>query len=162
LAGGPAGNVIAYNFGTGFFQLSGGLQNLALPDLEMHNPHPWFNLAEGNVGPQFMPDGVHGSSSHNTFYRNWAKGTQEICTPNNETRGPVSCAGANGHLAFQALRAIVIDYKSNDSNIVGNVIGSSELTSLGVPLTAQLIAPSNRPYTGVGSGLNFGYCNAGD
>jgi hypothetical protein len=161
LGWGAAGNVIGYNYGTGFFQvISGSLKNLTLPIVEMHSPHPQFNLIEGNVGPQFLPDGVWGSSSHNTVFRNWMKGTQFICSPTDNSRGTVNCS--NGHWAYQAARAMEIDFGSTRDNFVGNIVGSGEMAGLSGTLVSQIIAPTYRPYDGVAYGWTFGYDNAGD
>lgn len=40
-----------------------------------HNFHPSLNLIEGNVMPGHQSDGYHGSSSHNTIFRNWTPGS---------------------------------------------------------------------------------------
>jgi len=42
-----------------------------------HGPHSSFNLYEGNVSPKFQADGYHGSSSHDTLFRNWLHGTSD-------------------------------------------------------------------------------------
>ncbi len=39
-----------------------------------HNAHPSLNIFEGNISAGHQSDGYHGSSSHNTFFRNWHKG----------------------------------------------------------------------------------------
>lgn len=57
-SGGSNNNVIAYNFTE---------DNTSYH----HNAHPSLNIFEGNVGKRHQSDGYHGSSSHNTFYRNW-------------------------------------------------------------------------------------------
>lgn len=51
--------VIAYNYAEGS------------EFIDFHNAHPSLNLIEGNFGPSMKSDGYHGSSSHNTVYRNW-------------------------------------------------------------------------------------------
>lgn len=57
--------VIGYNFSTG--TVSG-----------FHNAHPSLNLIEGNAAANHHSDGYHGSSSHNTLYRNWFKDGNSI------------------------------------------------------------------------------------
>jgi hypothetical protein len=42
-----------------------------------HGAHSSFNLYEGNVSPKFQSDGYHGSSSHDTLFRNWFHGTSD-------------------------------------------------------------------------------------
>ena len=58
-SGNSNNNVIAYNFSDqGTFTI-------------FHNTHPSLNLIEGNIAYAHQSDGYHGSSSHNTIYRNW-------------------------------------------------------------------------------------------
>lgn len=42
-----------------------------------HGAHSSYNLYEGNVSPKFQADGYHGSSSHDTIFRNWLHGTSD-------------------------------------------------------------------------------------
>ena len=42
-----------------------------------HGAHSSFNLYEGNVSPKFQADGYHGSSSHDTLFRNWFHGSSD-------------------------------------------------------------------------------------
>jgi hypothetical protein len=58
-SGNSTNTYIAYNYAVG--------TGLSI----FHNAHPSLNLVEGNVGPTHQSDGYHGSSSNNTFYRNW-------------------------------------------------------------------------------------------
>jgi hypothetical protein len=60
-SGNSNNNVIAYNFSDqGIFT-------------NFHNTHPSLNLIEGNIAYTHQSDGYHGSSSHNTIYRNWMR-----------------------------------------------------------------------------------------
>lgn len=81
-SGGAIGNVVGYNY---------------LPDIRFddpwwmigapvpnHSAHPSMNLWEGNIGPQIAADFIHGSSSHQTFFRCRSEGwKEEIATSNN-------------------------------------------------------------------------------
>lgn len=58
--GNACNSVFAYNYATG---ASGSY---------FHNFHPSLNLVEGNVMAGHQSDGYHGSSSHNTIFRNWS------------------------------------------------------------------------------------------
>jgi hypothetical protein len=42
-----------------------------------HGAHSSFNLYEGNISPKFQADGYHGSSSHDTIFRNWLHGSSD-------------------------------------------------------------------------------------
>lgn len=61
------GNVFAYNF----LLNTNGLTEI----ISNHGAHSAYNLWEGNISGRFMSDGYHGSSSHDTVYRNWLHGT---------------------------------------------------------------------------------------
>ena len=43
----------------------------SLAETQAHGAHPFMNLFEGNVYPNFEFDFAHGSSSHNTLFRNY-------------------------------------------------------------------------------------------
>jgi len=61
-SGNSNNTVIAYNYvDTGYLSI-------------FHNAHPALNLVEGNAGPTHQSDGYHGSSSNNTFFRNYFTG----------------------------------------------------------------------------------------
>jgi hypothetical protein len=161
---GAVGNVIAYNYMTGNFDQNSG--NALYTNVSMHGAHPQFNLIEGNVGAQFYPDSVWGSSSHNTAFRNWMTGTTMVCNPLSG-RGTVSCSGGNGHWAFQAARGMQIASLSTSFNFVGNVAGSAAQAALKntggnpIPQVASLKWSANRDYE-TAYGWTFGYSNLSD
>jgi hypothetical protein len=69
---GSAGNVFAYNC---------SFQSLMVPkvlgiDISIHSSHPIMNLFEGNLLDKAVADFHHGSSSHNTLFRNRIRGIQ--------------------------------------------------------------------------------------
>jgi len=45
------------------------------PTLDEHRSHTWMNLLEGNVTSKIQLDNVWGSGSHDTMFRNYARGT---------------------------------------------------------------------------------------
>jgi hypothetical protein len=68
LEGGPAGNVIAYNFVTNVIYND---PEWTQPALAQHAPHPMMNLIEGNhFASRIISDFTWGSASHNTYFRN--------------------------------------------------------------------------------------------
>ena len=171
---GSAGNVIAYNYMFGNFDSNG--YNFLMPDLNIHGAHPMFNLWEGNIGFHFHPDSIWGSHSHNTAFRNWAKGTTKICSPLSG-RGTVSCIGANGYYAFQGNRAYDIDFLGSSYNLIGNVAGSTEMANLKIsggstplPQTDRVVAvcgpspcgPSSRSYDQASYAYSLGYGESSD
>lgn len=68
LEGGPAGNVIAYNFVTNVIYND---PEWTQPALAQHAAHPMMNLIEGNhFAARIISDYTWGSASHNTYFRN--------------------------------------------------------------------------------------------
>jgi hypothetical protein len=162
---GASGNVIAYNFCEGNFDSR--VSYCLFADLSVHGAHPMFNLWEGNVGGMLNPDSYWGSSSHNTGFRNWMKGTTKICNPI-DGRGPVqkdSC-----WWAIQNNRAIALDFACQYYSLLGNVVGSDEMLNLTyynngtrkIPAFSQCVAPATRSYDNATYGFSFGYASSGD
>jgi hypothetical protein len=69
-----------------------------------HGPHSSLNLYEGNVSPKFQADGYHGSSSHDTVFRNWLHGSSDKTS--------------------QFWICVSLNRFSRAYSIVGNVLGS--------------------------------------
>ena len=105
---GACGNVIGYNYIDNSF---GSAQNHLSADLNLnHGAHPFMNLVEGNIFDHLVSDIIHGSSSHNTVFRNYSRGSRE---------------GKTG-----ALRAVSIAAWNRYVNIVGNVLGTPGLSTI--------------------------------
>lgn len=99
---GSSGNVYAYNFEANGTSDSG--QN---PGMNTHGVHPTFNLFEGNVcEDKVLADWTHGSSSHNTVFRN-------------------RVTGENG--TGDSRTVISVEYYNRYWNIVGNILGTPSL-----------------------------------
>ena len=168
---GASGNVIAYNYMDGDFDQ--GSTNVTMYPIAFHGAHPEYNLFEGNVATMVNDDCIWGSSSDETFFRNWFTGTTLICSPINNTRATITCSpvgtygdsGANAWWAVQANRPIDLGYLSTADNMAGNVVGSSQLLSL-MSMTKMLVWSSgvNRAYDSMAYGysLGFGGGGAGD
>ena len=162
---GASGNVMAYNFSDGNFKEFA--QNCMMTDMTFHGAHPMFNLWEGNVAISFTPDSYWGSSSHNTAFRNWLKGTTKVNPPYNG-RGVEDTV--NGHWACQNTRAIALDYANRYYNLVGNVAGSPEMLAVTyynngtqpIPAAPMTLAPQYRSYDNLLNGYSFGYASSGD
>jgi len=74
---GAMGNVYGYNYSLESIMddssyLSG--------DIQTHGGHNTFNLFEGNIVSKIHTDYTHGSSSYNTFFRNYVKGDSDALT----------------------------------------------------------------------------------
>jgi hypothetical protein len=103
---GTSGNVISYNYLIDPYM---GEDHNYLPDGRTHDAHPYMNLLEGNIWPQYELDHVHGSSSHNTLFRDY----YNLTSTNPDTGTPMT----NGRFAAN------VAYYANYTNILGNVIG---------------------------------------
>jgi len=100
-----AGNVIDYNFdvdnaysGTGYI----------VPPFFQHSGGDVFNLWEGNIGPGYSTDNIHGTHHLETVYRNVLPGWQSQCL---------------GGSCFVQTTPITLTAGSRYMNIVGNVLG---------------------------------------
>lgn len=80
-SGGAVGNVVGYNhlpdirFDDPWWLIGGPSIN--------HSAHPSMNLWEGNIGPQISGDFIHGSSSHQTFFRCRSTGWKDAAATSN-------------------------------------------------------------------------------
>jgi hypothetical protein len=108
--GGGSGCAVLYNYSNDNYEGDGG--TLLSEDITAnHGFHPHMNLFEGNFSSKLTADITHGSSSHNTFFRNWIMGKRN--TP-----------------AFDwGIWGIDIQQWNRYYNIIGNVIGLSSWTT---------------------------------
>lgn len=104
---GGSGNVYAYNYELNDYM---GEYHNSLPETEGHGAHPYMNLWEGNVTPNWEWDFAHGSSSDNTMFRNYV----DMVNADPDTNQPMT----------GGLIALNIAYYSNYNNVVGNVLGT--------------------------------------
>lgn len=166
---GAAGNVVSYNYSQGNFDNSqspgncnpGTGQCVLLSAFLHHGAHPQFNLWEGNVGEQLYLDSVWGTSSHDTSFRGWYKGTSRICSPYLFGTAGRATVTAPCNYAFQAARATQISQLSKYDNFVGDVWGSSEQSGI-ASAVAVITAPTNRAYDGTVYNATFGYGESSD
>jgi hypothetical protein len=99
---GASGNVFAYNY-----ELDGISDSNENPGMNTHGVHTYMNLFEGNYcEDKMLADWTHGSSSHNTMFRNRVTG--ENVNSNNDSRCTTS-----------------IEYYNRYWNIVGNILGKN-------------------------------------
>ena len=103
---GAAGCVFAYNYSFDTFQDDGWLA----PDIMIHGAHATMNLFESNYATKIDGDFTHGSSSYNTFFRNYTSRT------------------TNAEAISNNRYCINMDVTQSYQNFVGNVLGSSGLS----------------------------------
>ena len=133
---GTWGNVIAYNYMVGDFDNSAPSANFG--SVTWHGANPMFNLVEGNIGTLFGQDSIWGSNTNNTFFRNWARGTDYTCNSTALGRNTVTCtplgyptqSGANGWIKYQTTNTINPTFETFNVNLVGNVLGSDQLLAV--------------------------------
>jgi hypothetical protein len=103
---GSSGNVYGYNYMIDPYM---GEYTNSLAETQSHGAHVFMNLWEGNTVPNVEFDNAHGSSSHNTLFRNYIDLTAiNPATGTNQTGG---------------VFALAIAYDSNYANVFGNVVG---------------------------------------
>lgn len=112
---GSAGNVIAYNLITNV--LSDPPTNAMKAAIFVHSGHPQMNLFEGNIGNSFLADFFHGSSSHQTVFRNWFYGSETWTT--------------------SSRRSVEIDTTNRFYSVIGNILGKPGLTGF-----YEVVAPA--------------------
>jgi PKD repeat protein len=103
LGEGSQGCVHAYNYATNItFSLN---PSWMTPALSSHSTHTMMNLWEGNFATTAVSDQEHGSSSHNTYFRNRISGWQINKSQNTST--------------------LIFNAKNRFMNVVGNVLGTA-------------------------------------
>jgi parallel beta-helix repeat protein len=101
---GATGNAIIYNYTPRLGRASRTW--LAEGAISNHGPHGIMNLFEGNIFQKFQNDGYHGSTSHDTLFRNQLHGIDA------------------GGMEFER-RIVNLCRGSYYASLVGNIIGDS-------------------------------------
>jgi len=100
------GNVVGYNFSDSMFARDDPTAGWLMADLiGNHCAHPYMVLFEGNMSAQISNDNIHGSSSHQTYFRN-----------------AIDRQHAN-YVHTNNLVDIVFAANNRFMNVVGNVLG---------------------------------------
>jgi hypothetical protein len=100
------GNVIAYNYMDRMYGSEYPGASWLMADLSLnHCAHPFMNLWEGNMVSQISGDNIHGSSSHQTFFRNYVDRQHE------------------GYVHTSNILDVVFAATNRYMNVVGNVLG---------------------------------------
>jgi len=105
---GAEGNVAGYNVGINTFYTSspGWFQ----ASFYIHAGGDAMNLWEGNIGPGFNSDSVHGTHHFETLFRNYLSGDQALC---------------DGAVCYNQTVPISAAASSRYFNIIGNVLGTA-------------------------------------
>lgn len=157
---GCAGNVIAYNYSTNSYHHNDVEANLEwmIQDFSYHNAHAQFNLFEGNIGTQYHPDSLHGSSSHNTALRNRFMGRNYYCPPLN-SNGALDCA--SGFYETDNEAATTFAPTTSTNNLVGNILGYSGMSGTYLITADDGWNNAEEPYTWV-FGIEGSHDNTAD
>lgn len=129
--GGGSGTAILYNYADNGY--TDDLSYLA-SGRTSHGAHPFMNLFEGNVMSHITADDFWGTSSHDTFFRNWMWGSETNSIPIGCTGTPTQPLPQCSIPLFppnESFDAIDLYYAQTYYSFVGNVLGStSSLLSL--------------------------------
>ena len=126
------GNVVAYNYVDNSWSCDGnnddGFQEASI---DCHCAFPHMELFEGNWAPHMGATITHGNAGYLTFFRNYASSQYSPSIP-----GKSSSAIVWGQpFTPQYANVSALDFPSSDvkMTVVGNVLGSTLQTSLGLP-----------------------------
>jgi hypothetical protein len=124
---GCGGNVIAYNYSINDYFSAPGWHLVMAAD---HAVNDDYNLYEGNVGPGFDGDAVHGTHNFDTVFRNRFSGTDAACWQSGPTNQDyASYLGATWGTCTEGLMAVQIYSDNRFFNVIGNVLGASGATT---------------------------------
>jgi hypothetical protein len=107
-----AGNVVDYNFDIDNSYSNNGNGLYIVPPFFQHASGDVFNLWEGNIGPGYSADNIHGTHHLETAYRNLLPGWSSHCY-----------AGALGSQCLVQTTPFIINSGSRYFNFIGNVLG---------------------------------------
>lgn len=124
---GCSGLVAGYNFEiNGFYQNAG----FVIPMANIHAVNDDFNLFEGNIGSQIDADIIHGSHNLNTMFRNRMAGQNPVCWASGPTNNDYASylASTWGSCSGNTI-AIAIYSQNRINNVIGNIVGTSGITT---------------------------------
>ena len=126
------GNVIGYNYTDNSWSCDGnnddGFQEVAI---DSHCAFPHMELIEGNWGPHMGATTTHGNAGYLTLFRNYASSQS---APSNPAQASSAIIWSQP-FAPQYGNVTALDFPTTDLKltIIGNVLGSTTDTSLGLP-----------------------------
>jgi hypothetical protein len=122
------GNVMDYNFDVDNAYTASDFY--IIPPFFLHASGDDFNLWEGNFGPGFSGDNIHGTHHFETVFRNTLPGWQSVC--------------AGGACAAQTI-PITLPAGDRYFNIIGNVLGEAgyHTTYMCEALTSNTFCPQS-------------------
>jgi len=141
---GSSGCVAGYNYMTNMlFEQSPGCM---MACVVTHGAHPSMNLVEGNMGTEVEFDFVHGSSSHNTVFRNDFYGYE------------TNLNNYGGGFYMNYDMAVTIQVMNRWMTFVGNVLGTPSYSTLYE--SSPIVTPGANVHGAVV--FNLGYFDSND
>jgi hypothetical protein len=125
------GNVVGYNYADNEWACDGnnddGFQEVSI---DTHCAFPHMELLEGNWAPHMGATTTHGNAGYLTYFRNYASSQFSPSKP-----GQQSAIIWSQPFAPQYADVTALDFPAPDLNmtVIGNVLGSTSDTSLGLP-----------------------------
>jgi hypothetical protein len=119
------GNVIAFNFDINSVYTAAGWMQ---PTFYQHSSGDALNLWEGNIGPAYNADSIHGTHHFETLFRNYLAGWQMNC---------------DGSPCSSQTSAVLLGAGSRYLNLVGNVLGQSSYHTSYQCLSSPTCSPGN-------------------
>jgi len=108
-----SGNVVDYNYDVdNAYTASNGF---IVAPLFVHSGGDTMNLWEGNIGPGFGADNIHGTHNLQTLYRNLMTGWQSQCA---------------GGACNRQTTPVTLNQGSRYMNVIGNVLGQPSFTAV--------------------------------
>lgn len=167
LSWGSSGNVVAYNYCDHNYDSSGF--NSMFEGIVHHGAHPMFTLIEGNITAKINLDYYWGTSSHDTLYRNWAKGVNEVIPPvgwdgsSAMPEGRLAEDTAATYWAPYAHSCVDLCQTARYHNLLGNVLGTTRQRTVGTWI-GDAVDPTDREfYTSTNHfRVTYGYANLSD
>jgi hypothetical protein len=151
------GNVVGYNYADNSWACDGnnddGFQEV---NVDCHCAFPHMELMEGNWAPHMGASTTHGNAGYLTYFRNYASSQWSPSAAGQQ----MSAIVWSQPFAPQYANVAALHFETPDLNmtIIGNVLGSSADSSLGVPADLGTTstgqgspAATSQVYTGDGS-----------
>jgi hypothetical protein len=153
------GNVVGYNYADNSWSCDGnnddGWQEVSI---DCHCAFPHMELMEGNWAPHMGASTTHGNAGYLTYFRNYASSQwspSKTGTANSAIVWSQPFAPQYGNVA-----ALQLDSPDRNMTVIGNVLGSTSDTTLGLPAslgttgTSATAAATSASYTST-SGLTI-------
>jgi hypothetical protein len=139
------GNVVGYNYADNSWSCDGnnddGFQESSI---DCHCAFPHMELLEGNWAPHLSASTTHGNAGYLTFFRNYASSQFSPSMANQSTSAIVWSQPFKPQYANVA--TLQFDSPDLKMTVIGNVLGSTDDATLGVPVSLGTTMPTSAVY----------------